>query len=89
MEVFFSFLMCKEAKWKNKEKWQDLGIRKAWDFAFLTGLGPWTWDQVLHTVAHQIWRKIIFILLPGPDFYRTLSFLGTSPKSSSLAEGRR
>jgi hypothetical protein len=29
--------MCKEAQWKNKEKWQDLGIRKAWDLGIELG----------------------------------------------------
>jgi hypothetical protein len=32
--------MCKEVKRTNKEKWQDLRIKKTWDFAFLMGLGP-------------------------------------------------
>jgi len=45
------------------------------DFAFLMGLGPWAWDQVLHTMAHQLPRILLFIVPQGPDFHGTLPLL--------------
>jgi hypothetical protein len=69
--------VIKEAKLKIQRKWRDLRIRKTWDFAFLLGLGPWTWDQVFHAMTHQV-RRIILIIIPlGLDFHGTLPFLGT------------
>jgi hypothetical protein len=39
------------------------------------GLRPWAWDQVLHTMAHQLPRILLFIVPQGPDFHGTLPLL--------------
>jgi len=41
------------------------------DFAFLMGL----WDQVLHNMAHQLPRLLLFIVAQGADFHGTLPLL--------------
>ncbi len=47
-------------------------IRKTWDFAFDMGLGPWIWDEILDTMAHQVQKIIIFIISPKLDFHGNL-----------------
>jgi hypothetical protein len=39
--------------------------------------GPWVRDQVLHTMAYQLPRIILFVVPQGLDFHGTLPLLGT------------
>ncbi len=69
--------VIKEAKLKKQRKMTRFKNKKNLGLCLPLGTGPWTWDQVLHTMTHQVWIIILIIIPLGLDFHGTLPFFGT------------